>query len=142
MKKYLLIAAVVVALGAYGLVFRHGSKAPVSIAATPSQPSSGSTSASTTKTYKDGTYTGSVENAYYGNIQVAAVVSGGKLTDVTFLQSPNDNPNSLSVNSQATPVLKQEAISAQSAQVDSVTGATDTSQAFVQSLGSALSQAE
>jgi len=40
--------------------------------------------------YKDGSYTGSVQDAFYGNIQVRAVISGGKITDVLFLQFPND----------------------------------------------------
>lgn len=151
MKKFLLTAAVIVALGAYSFLYRHGGKAPVAISTAPKQstptstPSTSSTPGSATPTttagYKDGTYTGSVANAFYGNIQVAATISGGKITDVRFLQTPNDNPNSLSVNSQATPLLKQEAIQAQSAQVDVVSGATDTSQAFVQSLGAALAQA-
>jgi uncharacterized protein with FMN-binding domain len=91
--------------------------------------------------YKDGSYTGSAADALYGNIQVQAVVQGGKLTDVVFLQYPNDRSTSREINNQAMPMLKQEAISAQSAQVDGVSGATDSSQAFVQSLGSALQQA-
>jgi uncharacterized protein with FMN-binding domain len=96
----------------------------------------------TTGEYKDGTYTGSVENAYYGNVQVQAVVSGGKLTDVTFLEYPSDNGHSQQINQRAAPVLKSEAISAQSAKVNTVSGATDTSEAFSQSLSSALSQAQ
>jgi len=54
---------------------------------------------------------------------------------------PNDRRESVDINSQAMPYLKQEAIQAQTAQVDGVSGATDTSQAFIQSLGSALKQA-
>jgi uncharacterized protein with FMN-binding domain len=91
--------------------------------------------------YKDGTYTGSVADAFYGNIQVKVVISGGQITDVIFLQYPNDRNTSIEINSQAMPILKQEAISAQSAQVSGVSGATATSQAFIESLGSALSQA-
>ncbi|MES2225710.1 MAG: FMN-binding protein [Patescibacteria group bacterium] len=91
--------------------------------------------------YKDDTYTGTAANAYYGYIQVAAVISGGKLTDVTFLQYPNDRRESIFINQQAMPILKSEAIEAQSASVSGVSGASDTSAAFKQSLGSALSQA-
>lgn len=91
--------------------------------------------------YKDGTYTGSVADAFYGNIQVQAVISGGKITDVIFLQSPNDRGRSIEINSQAMPLLKQEAIQAQLSQVDGVSGATASSGAFVQSLGDALNQA-
>jgi len=91
--------------------------------------------------YKNGTYTGSVADAFYGNIQVQAVISGGKITDVIFLQFPNDNRTSQYVNSQADPMLKQEAIQVQSAQVDTISGASASSQAFRQSLADALSQA-
>ncbi|MCL4360593.1 FMN-binding protein [Patescibacteria group bacterium] len=91
--------------------------------------------------YKDGTYTGSVADAYYGNIQVRAVIRNGSITDVQFLQYPNDNQTSLYINSQALPILRSEAIQAQSAQVDIVSGASDSSAAFRESLGSALSQA-
>lgn len=92
--------------------------------------------------YKDGTYTGSVADAYYGYVQVQAVIAGGKISDVTFLQYPSDQSTSRFINSQAMPMLKQEAIQAQSVQVDIVSGASDTSMAFVQSLGSALSSAK
>jgi uncharacterized protein with FMN-binding domain len=102
---------------------------------------SGSTSTSGT-TYKDGSYTGSVANAFYGNIQVKAVIQNGKITSVQFLQYPNDRSRSLSINSYADPLLSQEAIQAQSANVDVVSGATDSSEAFMQSLSDALSQAK
>ena len=91
--------------------------------------------------YKDGTYTGSVADAFYGNIQVQAVISGGKITSVNFLQAPSDRRTSTEINSQADPLLAQEAIQAQSAQVSGVTGATASSDAFVQSLQNALQQA-
>ncbi|MCL4419361.1 FMN-binding protein [Patescibacteria group bacterium] len=92
--------------------------------------------------YKNGTYTGSVADAFYGNLQVQAVISGGRITDVIFLQYPNDNSTSQYVNSQADPMLKQEAIQAQSAQVDIISGASASSQAFQQSLADALAQAK
>lgn len=91
-----------------------------------------------TARYKDGTYTGDVTDAYYGNVQVQANISGGRITDVVFLDYPHDRENSVIINTQAMPYLKQEAIAAQSAQVDIVSGATQTSLAFRQSLQSAL----
>ncbi len=91
--------------------------------------------------YKDGTYTGSEADAYYGLVQVQAVIQNGKITDVTFLEYPNHRSTSVRINQQAVPWLQQEAIQAQSAQVDLISGATLTSQAFVQSLQSALSAA-
>lgn len=91
--------------------------------------------------YKDGTYTGNVADAFYGNVQVAVTISGGKITDVNFLQYPNDRSTSIEINTQAMPYLKQEAIQAQSAQVNGVTGASQTSRAFIESLQSALDKA-
>lgn len=92
--------------------------------------------------YKDGTYTGNAADAYYGYIQVQAVVSGGKLTDVVFLQYPNDRRTSIEINTQAMGYLKIEALEAQSANVDIVSGASDSSQAFIESLGTALAMAK
>ncbi|MFI5265168.1 MAG: FMN-binding protein [Candidatus Levyibacteriota bacterium] len=92
--------------------------------------------------YKDGTFTGDPADAFYGTIQVQAVISGGKITDVKFLQAPSDRSTSIYINSQADPMLTQEAITAQSAQVDIISGATASSQAFVQSLQSALDKAK
>ena len=91
--------------------------------------------------YRDGTYTGSVEDAFYGNVQVQATIHGGKIVQVAFLDHPQDNPTSRAINGQAMPYLQQEAISTQNAQVNIITGATDTSLAFIQSLTTALSHA-
>ncbi len=91
--------------------------------------------------YIDGSYTGGVADAYYGYVQVRVTVRGGKMTDVAFLQYPNDRNTSRYINSQAMPILRSEAIQAQSAQVDTVSGASATSGAFQQSLADALSQA-
>ena len=92
--------------------------------------------------YKDGSYTGTATDAYYGFVQVKAVVKSGKLADVVFLQYPNDRQTSISINQQAMPILKSEAITAQRADVDIVSGATQTSIAFNESLASALAQAK
>lgn len=91
--------------------------------------------------YKDGEYTGNVTDAYYGLVQVRAKISGGKISDVIFLQYPNDRRTSIEINTQAMPLLKQEAVQTQSAKVAGVSGATQTSQAFIQSLQSALDKA-
>ncbi len=92
--------------------------------------------------YADGKYVGSSADAYYGNVQVEAVVSGGKIFDVVFLNYPQDMMHSVAINSYAMPILKTEAIQTQSAQVDTVSGATETSGAFIESLSSALAQAK
>src|ERR1035437_9440767 len=92
--------------------------------------------------YKNGTYTGVSADAYYGNIQVQATISGGKLTDVQFLDHPQDRGTSIRINDYAMPILRSEAIQAQSANVNTISGATDSSGAFKQSLQSALSLAK
>jgi uncharacterized protein with FMN-binding domain len=100
------------------------------------------TASNSTGSYKDGEYTGIAADAFYGNIQVKAVIQNGKLTDVQFIQYPNDRQESIEINSRSMPLLMQEAISVQSSSVDVVSGATDSSDAFIQSLSSALSQAK
>lgn len=110
--------------------------APTAVPATPTPlPKSNSP-------YKDGTFTGDSADAFYGLIQVQAVISGGKITDVKFLQAPSDRSTSIYINSQADPMLTQEAIQTQSANVNIISGATDSSNAFVQSLQSALNKAK
>lgn len=91
--------------------------------------------------YKNGEYTGDIFDALYGNIQVKVVIDGGKITDVQFLDYPQDRKTSIEINTNAMPILKSEAISAQNANVDIVSGATATSEAFIQSLHSALNKA-
>jgi uncharacterized protein with FMN-binding domain len=74
-------------------------------------------------------------------VQVAATIANGKITNVTTLTSPNDKQKSISINNRATPILRSEALSVQSANIDSVSGATYTSEGYAQSLQSALDQA-
>jgi uncharacterized protein with FMN-binding domain len=112
-----------------------------SASAQPSNNNGGSNSSSAGGQYKDGQYTGSNADAFYGNVRVEASVQNGQLTDVQFQDYPHDRRTSQEINSQAMPWLKSEAIQAQSAQVDLISGATLTSEAFVQSLQSALDQA-
>lgn len=91
--------------------------------------------------FADGTYTGPVTDAYYGLIQIQASIQGGRLTTLKVLKYPSDRRTSISINRQALPMLRDEAISAQSANVDIISGATLTSRAFIQSLGGALKKA-
>jgi uncharacterized protein with FMN-binding domain len=65
-------------------------------------------------------------------------LTGGKLTAVEVLQVPGDNPKDQQINDYAVPVLKQETLTAQSASIDSVSGATYTSDGYITSLQSAL----
>jgi uncharacterized protein with FMN-binding domain len=156
-NKIIIGAVIIVAIG--GFIFwsssQSSSTTPVttdttSVPSETTNPNSTSTpnptgtagSTQTAGAYKDGTYTGAVANSVYGNVQVSATISGGKLSDVTFLQAPNGEDHTNQVTAMAEPALKTEAIAAQSASVNTVSGATQTSEAFVQSLQSALSQAQ
>jgi uncharacterized protein with FMN-binding domain len=115
--------------------------APTATATSSTTPTSGATSTSGS-TYKNGTYTGNVADAQWGVVQVQVVIQNGEIINVQFLQYPNERNRSVEINSYADPILVNEAIKAQSAKVDIVSGATDTSQAFIQSLSNALSQAQ
>jgi uncharacterized protein with FMN-binding domain len=91
--------------------------------------------------YADGTYTGPSANAYYGNVQLAVIIQGGRITGFRLLDYPSHTGTSQRINQQALPMLAQEVLTAQSGQVDFISGATLSSEAFVQSVGGALSQA-
>lgn len=136
MKKVMLSLAVVAAFVLYSWYARKEQGAPPPIVA------SASTPAPTNQDYKNGAYTGGAADAVYGDIQVRVVIRGKRITDVVFLQYPKDSRASILINQEAMPYLKQEAIQTQSAQVDGVSGATDTSAAFIESLSSALDKAK
>ena len=68
-------------------------------------------------------------------------VQSGKITKVTVLQQPNGNPKDAEINSYALPILISETTQAQSADIDMVSGATVTSQGYLQSLQAALDEA-
>jgi uncharacterized protein with FMN-binding domain len=89
----------------------------------------------------DGTFTGDDVNTRFGSVQVQVTVSGGQLTDVTALQLTDDDRKSVQISNRAEPILQSEVLAAQSANVSNVSGATYTSDAYLQSLQSALDQA-
>lgn len=91
--------------------------------------------------YGDGTYTGDAASTRWGDVQVSVTIADGSISDVQFVSYPDGDPRSAQINAQATGMLAQEAIQAQSADVQMISGATFTSEAFMQSLDSALSQA-
>ncbi|MFD6697684.1 MULTISPECIES: FMN-binding protein [unclassified Microbacterium] len=107
-----------------------------------SSTTSGSGSATTPTGLKDGTFTGQAADTRYGAVQVAITVSGGQITDVSVPQYPNTERRDEEINAQAIPILVSETKSAQSAQVDMVSGATFTSDGYTQSLQSAIDQAK
>ena len=87
------------------------------------------------------TVTGSAIQTRWGPVQVQLTVSGGKITDVAMLQYPNGNGTDQQISSYALPILMQDTVNAQSANIDMVSGATYTSTGYLQSLQSALDQA-
>jgi hypothetical protein len=87
------------------------------------------------------TLQGEVIPTRFGNIQVAVVLQGDKIVDVQQLQAPSDRRRSVMINNAAWPILKEEVLQAQSANIDSLSGATVTSDAYAQSLQSALDKA-
>jgi uncharacterized protein with FMN-binding domain len=87
------------------------------------------------------TVTGDPADTRWGPVQVAITVSGGKIADVQVLQAPDGNRRDIEINDAALPILTQEALSAQSAQIDTVSGATYTSEGYARSLQSAIDRA-
>jgi uncharacterized protein with FMN-binding domain len=108
---------------------------PPPSATSPAPPRSGSSSP------KDGSFRGITVQTPYGPMQVAAVMSGGKITDVKVLQETNYGGLSGQIDNQADPMLHQEVLQAQSANVSMIGGATYTSQGYLQSLQAALDKA-
>ena len=104
--------------------------------ATPS-PSATASSAGVT-----GTFVGSTVQTQFGPVQVEIVVSKGTITDVKALQLTNRGGRSVQISNYAAPILRKEALAAQSANISSVGGATYTSDGYVTSLQSALDKAK
>jgi len=89
----------------------------------------------------DGTFTGDSVDTRWGPVQVQITVSGGRITAATAVVYPNGNPRDAQINGYALPVLGSEAVAAQSAKIDTVSGATVTSDGYIGSLQSALDKA-
>jgi uncharacterized protein with FMN-binding domain len=115
---------------------------PTQQAATSTATTAPTASTSSQGQYKNGTYTGSLVNVFVGDVQVQVSIQNGKIANVQFLTYPSDRRTSVQINQFAMPYLEQEAIQTQSANVNIITGATLTSEGFIQSLQSALSQAQ
>ncbi|MDP9094215.1 MAG: FMN-binding protein [Actinomycetota bacterium] len=101
----------------------------------------GSTRASSTSAPATRTIAGSAVQTQYGVVQVQVTVTGTKIDNVSFLQLTAYDGRSQQINSDAAPILLQETIAAQNANINTVSGASYTSAGYVQSLQSALDQA-
>jgi uncharacterized protein with FMN-binding domain len=142
------LAALLGTLTALVLLFSYhtslDSTASTPTAATaPQTPGSDSSSSSSSGSSSSGTktYTGEVADTRWGPVQVEITVTNDKITVAKTTQVPSDNPRDQEINSYAVPVLNQEAVQAQSARIDAVSGATVTSDGYIQSLQSAIDQA-
>ncbi len=102
---------------------------------------SSSTGQSASATLKSGTFTGSTVQIPFGNVQVQVTIKGGKITDVQPLQMPTAHARSQMISQYVAPMLLQEVLQVQTAQINLVSGATYTSEAYAQSLQAALDQA-
>ena len=118
--------------------------------AAPKQPASGKASGKATPKKSSGagaaqtttrTLTGAVENTQYGPMQVEVTLAGKRITSVKVLQQTNDGSESQQIDAMAIPQLKSETLTAQSARIDAVSGASYTSDGYKQSLQSALDKA-
>ena len=89
----------------------------------------------------NGQYTGGSISTRWGPVQVAITVATGKITEVKTLNVPMDRTKSVQINNHATPILRTESLTAQSATIDNVSGATYTSTGYAASLQSAIDQA-
>ncbi len=105
-------------------------------------PDSGTLPSPAAGSLRNGIFKGPEVDAYYGLVQVQATIQNGKLTYVQFLEYPNDRRTSIEINTIAMPYLQQEALQVQTANVDIISGATLTSEAFRASLQSALDSAK
>jgi uncharacterized protein with FMN-binding domain len=134
------ITIVVLLFGYHTSTNKSTSAATVPTASAPTTTSSSQASSSGNPSNVK-TYTGSVAQTRWGPVQVKITVQDGKLTKVTVLQQPNGNRRDQEINDQALPILIDETVSAQSAKIDMVSGATVTSEGYLQSLQAAIDDA-
>ncbi len=87
------------------------------------------------------TYLGQAVQTYYGVVQVEVTVSGSHIDSAKLTKLTAYDGTSQQINSYAAPILVNETLTAQSRQIDTISGATYTSAGYIQSLQSALDQA-
>jgi uncharacterized protein with FMN-binding domain len=126
-----------------GATAESSAVAPVSsgTGATSGTSSSGSASSGTSSTSTSTTFTGDPADTRWGPVQVEITVADGTISDVSVIDYPTGNGKDQQINARALPVLVRETLDAQGADIDMVSGATVTSDGYVESLQSALDQA-
>lgn len=103
-------------------------------------PTTGSSSPSTTSPDAK-TVTGPVAQTRWGAVEVQLTVQNGKITNVSVPEYPNNNNRDREINAYALPILVQDTLNAQSDKIDMISGATVTSEGYLQSLQGALDEA-
>ena len=105
------------------------------------QSGSSNNSGSVTSKSSPATYTGDVASTRWGPVQVQITVQVGKITQSRAVQYPQNNNRDAMINSYALPILDQEVVQQQSVSIDTISGATVTTDGYLQSLQSAIDQA-
>lgn len=136
-------AAIVLAGGwQLGVILDPGKATPAATAPlTPGASGSASAAPAAGGSSVSGTFAGSTVSTRYGNVQVQLVVVSGKITDVVALHLTDQGGRSVQLSNQAAPILRSEVIAAQSAKVNSVSGATYTTDAYLISVQAAIDKA-
>jgi uncharacterized protein with FMN-binding domain len=139
MRRFPLVLAGTVSGTAGVLAFHAHSPAVTTATATATAtPAATAASSGSSSSGASDTATGDAVDTQYGAAQVRVTVVDGKITKIEALQLQGNEPRSVEISSSAEPVLQQEALTAQSADIDAVSGATFTSASYAQSLQSAL----
>jgi uncharacterized protein with FMN-binding domain len=148
--KYTATVAGASILGFVGIITLHSSPSSTTVAATqtstthssaPKSTNTGSNAAPTPTTVAlTGVHsaTGALENYGYGELGVTVTTNGSKITNIAVSTFKTIDQYSQGLEQQVVPILKGEAIKAQSARIAALTGATYTSEAYAYSLQSAL----
>lgn len=129
------IPAVLVTAAAFVVVWQFEPHPTTLVSALPDTTTSGGTSGSGPGSSGGATQNvdGTAVSTRWGTVQVRAIFTSGRLTDIQMLQTPNDRHAT-----RAIPILRTEALQAQSANIDTVSGATATSEAYAESLQAAI----
>jgi uncharacterized protein with FMN-binding domain len=138
MKRAPIVLTATAAGLAATLGFTPRSHAPTATAVTTTSSATSSSASSSTSSSGTKTVTSDAVSTRYGNVQLKLTIAGGKITSVEALQLPSGDPKSAQISSYAEPQLRQSALTAQSASIDTVSGATYTSDGYKTALQSAL----
>lgn len=137
MRRAILVGAGTVAGAAAVLAYQPG--AMFSASAGQAKAATAAPAAATTPSAQ--TFTGDAVETGYGPVQVEVTIEGSTITDVTAVAAPENDGKSAQISAYVIPRLQEQAVAAQSARIDGISGASYTSAGFAQSLQSALAKA-